>query len=118
MNREIKYRAFLGNQMLPVGAMEFFIDGSVHVQCGDDWSPIGEQWGNYLMQWTGYRDIAGHDIYESDILLTPGGQRLEVCIDDLIHGDAKFHHIDVSACTVLGNVHEQPDLCGKQEEQP
>lgn len=131
MNRETKYRAFIGNQMLPVRAMNFFADGTVHVQCGDDWFLIAEQWGNYLMKWTGMRDAKGTEIFEADILKhddgnwgyggeydkTHDGYLYSVVPDiaDILKGD--FGWDEWWSFEVIGNIHEHPDLCGKQEEQ-
>lgn len=70
-----------------------------------------------LSQFTRCRDSKRVRIYEGDILLTPGGQKLPVVIDDLILGDGKFWSIDPSTCKKIGNIYQNPELIGDPHEQ-
>lgn len=59
--REIKFRAWTGNEMLIVGELTLFMDGHFNV---NDEFPISQ---GDLMQYTGLKDKNGKEIYEGDI---------------------------------------------------
>jgi hypothetical protein len=106
--REIKFRAWdteVG-QDGPINTMWYEDDVCAHE---DTWN-IGHFPGNAIMQYTGLHDKNGKEIYEGDIVLTPGGQRLGVDIEYAMLGDPKFWSITPSECAVIGNIYENGNL--------
>ena len=60
--REIKFRAVYSNGIIPVGKLEFFTDGSIHI------NELLPHHHYALMQYTGLKDKNGKEIYEGDIV--------------------------------------------------
>ena len=66
------------------------------------------------LQFTGLHDRTGREIWEGDILLTPGKFKMEVRIDNIGYGDPKFFNIGFDVCEVIGNIYENPELLGEK----
>ena len=67
--RELKFRAWdiENKKMIPVGTLEFFHGGDIHINKTNPETYQGKQL-RVLMQYTGLKDINGKDVYEDDIL--------------------------------------------------
>jgi len=55
-----------------------------------------------VVQFTGRKDKNKKEVYDKDILKTPGNQRILVEIDNLIDGDGKFRSILIEECEIIG----------------
>ena len=108
--REIKFRAWFpkgtdtGDGEIEKGEMCYDL-------AFEDYEPINDLLSGveHLMQYTGLKDKNGKEIYEGDIVKTPGAQILPVEIDYVGLGDSKFWSIGLQNCEVIGNIHENPD---------
>ena len=100
--REIKFRFRNKNN----GKLEYFCLDELLWENGPreniDWSN-GQQF-------TGPHDKMGEEVWEGDILRTPGDQILVVNVTDLIWGDSKFHAIGIENCEKIGNIYENREL--------
>lgn len=120
--RAIKFRAFLKdtNEMVKVGAMDWDAEGNL--LCLN--YPKGKDYFGYeddiaLMQYTGFKDKNGKEIYEGDIV-EYFGELCKVCwilsgfYVRQINSGGVFEFNDLStdeiSMKVVGNIYENPEL--------
>ncbi len=109
MSREIKFRAWNDEVMIP--------DGMVAVINGHALNPdTGKEKDWVLMQYTGLKDKNGKEIYEGDIVEADGllpsdvifyesAFRTEEAADPLAYDDERY-----GGFTIIGNIYENPEL--------
>ena len=110
--REIKFRAWFDSDL--------FMDDDILVYKGvarlNNHGDLITLEGAVLMQYTGLKDKNGVDIYEGDILRTDNEDcDLRTIID--IRYCPSYHGLDcgdTDRFEVIGNIHENPELCKKQ----
>jgi hypothetical protein len=114
MNREIKFRAWDGKEMLPVQDLS---------QSSEYWTWLGKK-DVALMQFTGLKDKNKVEIYESDIAKIKVGKieyigkviydnnlamfQLEFKFDTYFSKDLYAH---LETMEVIGNIHQNTRLC-------
>jgi len=104
--REIKFRAWHGNQMVSMPLGDFFGLSRFFGFLKN---------GDILMQWTGLFDKNGKEIYENDIVDWNGDKFkiITYCATAWIQSDTKqlpVYEIDMTELEILGNVHQNPEL--------
>lgn len=120
--REIRFRAWDGQKMLPVKALFWSEDAQVEVNVGHD-EPDWRSEGFSLMQFTGLKDKNGKDIYEGDLVRynwrhTDGSRIGEALFDNGCweiddhdkNVNAHLMNANISNLEVIGNIHEHPEL--------
>jgi hypothetical protein len=109
--RPIKFRAWYPNEArMGKKALLQNVHSSFEGQSLNGLIEEVQETGIVLMQLTDLKDRTGKEIYEGDILFTPGGQKLPVTIFNIAEGDAKFGAIGMMNCIIIGNIYENPDL--------
>lgn len=103
--REIKFRAWDGKQMLTMDTERYSYPVFV---CKDGYTWLN--WDSLIkMQYTGLKDRNGVEIYENDIVHGYDGLRFEV---QWVEYEASWNiggH-DAQNMDVIGNIHENPEL--------
>ena len=126
MSREIKFRAWDGQEMIPVDTLSFLAGGTRWHGPG-----FGEGWlgkdGSVLMQFTGLRDSEGREIYEGDIAVNERGEKGVIEFSCGAFGMRYVPPFDwdpmepvdgmLDMCRVLGNIHEHPHLLNNEQEE-
>ena len=139
MNREIKFRAWYKKKMYNVSTLGLDIDGIrgsmtfAHPSENPNMSEEGCVMFNKntpFMQYTGLKDKNGRDIYESDIVMAikrnDGGvvtgmvAMIKSCWCVVQIAKSKPYHYawsrrtaNFSAFEIIGNIFENPELCGE-----
>ena len=132
MNREIKFRAWdkERNMFVPYGEIIFKDYGDTSIQVlpncieyiGDKVHNGEPQYSRFdVQQFTGLKDREAKEIYEGDIILYKGAKGV-VFYDDnsamfmvnfeLLRSVYSFDSIDEDF-SVIGNIHDNPELCSK-----
>lgn len=115
--REIKFRAWEKNLkgIIPVHSIDF-ITGTINTMSA--WRFISEV---ELMQFTGLFDKNSKEVYEGDIVMHEEGLNIIVYknaafVAEIItsydgqSNDSYYAHELENACTVVGNIYENPEL--------
>ena len=128
--REIKFRAWDKNEEMfdkmnynPFceGNRLFFKDGQLREVCG----PRDETWDEpsdlILMQYTGFKDKNGKEIYEGDILEVEdhvnhvvGFRRGMFMWKNIAPDIPIYEKLEDCHCNVIGNIYENPELLKKE----
>jgi len=79
-----------------------------------------------IEQYTGLKDRNGKEIYEGDIVVNTyydDGEMYKVLwVDDSVAfgmeslDDMELYKLPLESLEVIGNIHENPELCGEEEE--
>jgi uncharacterized phage protein (TIGR01671 family) len=121
MNREIKFRAWDGNEILMPGTLSFQL--AMNHPKGDviaipfniqNYHSVDKEYA--IMQFTGFKDNRGKEIYEGDIMKTFNGN-YEVEFDSGQWQFKNFDHYgmygefpDFQECELIGNVFQNSFL--------
>jgi uncharacterized phage protein (TIGR01671 family) len=118
--REIKFRAWIADRQemsKPFGLLD--IDSGFAAPDGDWGKSFDLEEAPPIMQFTGYYDVNGREIYEGDVVRGQGAKnyRIEyhygcyggmVGADETGEGSVRLAHIE--SPVVLGNIYENPEL--------
>ena len=109
--REIKFRAFIGNEMIGADRLAYEEYGLLKDQLGAETA---------LMQYTGLKDKNGKEIYEGDILADDSSRYYEVIwsyyfwgIKHDFFGITGIKHNTHLRFEVIGNIYSNPELLNK-----
>lgn len=128
MSRKIKYRVWDNenksyNDPYSYAYYAMTQDGGLDFYCHGDHMDEADPDVYFIEQYTGSTDKNGKEIYEGDILDTPGGKCLCVWNGDGWTYQFKAHRTDWfdivkefhKNSEVIGNIHENGDLLGGEE---
>ena len=104
--REIKFRAWYNNEMLPPQSIVFLIKSNLKLE------------GDFpLMQYTGLKDKNGKEIYEGDILRTRQGIGFVVWSDYMYmieslgsQAQDEMYPQEWVESEITGNIYENPEM--------
>ena len=125
MSREIKFRVWdiENKEMLNVQELDFeptFYGGRIAIR-PDQYSDYFDTEDMILMQYTGFNDRCGKEIYENDIVYVSGEDENAIIEWDeetarfIIHFDgwiADFDNYYGKELEVIGNIYNNPELLG------
>lgn len=125
MSREIKFRVWdiENKEMLNVQELDFeptFYGGRIAIR-PDQYSDYFDTEDMILMQYTGFNDRCGKEIYENDIVYVSGEDENAIIEWDeetarfIIHFDgwiADFDNYYGKELEVMGNIYNNPELLG------
>ena len=125
MSREIKFRVWdiENKEMLNVQELDFeptFYGGRIAIR-PDQYSDYFDIEDMILMQYTGFNDRCGKEIYENDIVYVSGEDENAIIEWDeetarfIIHFDgwiADFDNYYGKELEVMGNIYNNPELLG------
>jgi len=115
--REIKFRAMrddMGDCTWKYGNLTYKPDGTPRIQESPHFNVFTTCLKGTEGQFTGVKDSCGNDIYEGDIV--DHDDSVGLCC--VIYGKCEFYAEDsdklgydlCDTCTVIGNIHEHPEL--------
>ncbi len=127
MSREIKFRAWNGKAMVSDDDWFILLSGRVHrdnnYSCESQEASVSfedfiqEETGHVeLMQYTGFKDKNGVEIYEGDILQDDEGYMSEVIWHEFGRWLSDYRSDSVELCevacynAVVGNIYQNPEL--------
>lgn len=115
--REIKFRAWVLGKMYEVKNLEWDW-GHLIITTDGGWIALPDPEA-HLMEFTGLHDKNGVEIYEGDILQGTMGDETWIvkfnkgCFQVFSYGEADYCLQDFyDEVTVIGNIHENPELLG------
>lgn len=116
-NREIKFRAWDGVDLLPVQIINWATE-MIELGDGEQTIKFANMPNAILMQYTDLHDKNGTEIFEGDILRFDYGEIKKVeysAIEDYYVGflpfDGNFEYDNhAHQCEVIGNIYENPEL--------
>lgn len=115
--RKIKFRAYLKdtNEMVTVGAMDWDHEGNLlclNYPKGKDY--FGYEDDIVLMQYTGYEDVFGNEIYEGDIVQFDKKLFEVRWMFSGFYASADDHYLPIATneknMEVIGNIYENTNL--------
>lgn len=130
MKRTYKFRAWVeGNEMVRVSGIQFEPDSPLSKPCIiDERNDIHQLKDIELMEWTGFKDEKGNDIYENDIIrlndikyIVKWDLNCSVYIAYQIQGKGDgimnlFYLVINNSSEVIGNIFQNPELLNKEQE--